>query len=106
MLRWISLPLLLLATVTLAACDRQEEDVWLGYAEGEEAFIAAPQPGWLTTIDVARGANVSLGDVLFTLDATREIAARDNARAAISVANAMIVQADAQAAQAVARRMR
>lgn len=104
MLRRISLPLLLLAATMLAACDAQEENGWLGYAEGEEAFIAAPQPGWLTTIDVARGANVSPGDVLFTLDATREIAARDNARAAISAANAMIVQADAQAAQAVATR--
>jgi HlyD family secretion protein len=104
MLRWISLPILLLATAALTACDSQEENVWLGYAEGEEAFIAAPQPGWLTTIDVARGANVSPGDVLFTLDATREIAARDNARAAISAANALIVQAEAQAAQAVATR--
>jgi len=102
MLRWISLPLFLLATATLAACERQEENVWLGYAEGEEAFIATPQPGWLTTIDVARGANVSPGDILFTLDATREIAARDNARAAISAANAMIAQAEAQADQAVA----
>ena len=102
MLRWISLPLFLLATAALTACERQEENVWLGYAEGEEAFIATPQPGWLTTIDVARGANVSLGDILFTLDATREIAARDNARAAISAANAMIAQAEAQADQAVA----
>ncbi len=104
MLRRISVPLLLLVTAALSACESQEENVWLGYAEGEEAFIAAPQPGWLTTIDVARGANVSPGDVLFTLDATREIAARDNARAAIAAANAMIAQAEAQAAQAVATR--
>ena len=104
MMRWISLLFLLLATATLAACDTQIEEGWLGYAEGEEAFIAAPQPGWLTSIDVERGANVALGDVLFTLDATRELAARDTANAAVSAANAMIVQADAQAAQAVATR--
>lgn len=100
----LSLLLLLLATATLAACDTPVEETWLGYVEGEEAFIASPQPGWLTSIEVERGANVSLGDVLFTLDATRELAARDNALAAISTANAMITQANAQGAQAVASR--
>lgn len=104
MLRWISLLILLFATATLAACDSVEEEFWLGYAEGEEAFIAAPQPGWLTSMDVTRGQDIAVGDVLFTLDATRELAARDNARAAIAAANAMITQAGAQAAQAVASR--
>jgi len=96
--------LLFLLPAVLSACDTHVKYPWLGYVEGEEAFIAAPQPGWLTSIDVSRGANISVGDVLFTLDATRELAARDNARAAISVANALIVQADAQANQAIASR--
>ena len=102
--RRFSLSLMLLAATMLAACDAQIEEGWLGYAEGEEAFIVSPQPGWLTSIEVERGANISVGDMLFTLDATRELAARDNARAAISAANAMIAQAEAQAAQAVAMR--
>ena len=100
----LRLSLLFLLPTALSACETQIEEGWLGYAEGEEALIAAPQPGWLTSIEVERGANVSLGDVLFTLDATRELAARDTANAAISAANAMIVQADAQAAQALATR--
>jgi len=90
--------------LTLAGCSAEEDPAWLGYAEGEQAFIAPPQPGWVTSIEVMRGEAVSVGDVLFTLDATRELAARDNARAAISAAEAMTTQADAQAAQASAVR--
>lgn len=104
MSRWLWLPLLFSVSAALGACDTQVENAWLGYAEGEEAFIAAPQPGWLTSIEVERGANVSPGDVLFTLDATRELAARDNAEAAIEAGEAMIAQAEAQAAQALAAR--
>jgi len=100
----LRLSILFLLPTMLGACDTQIEEGWLGYAEGEEALIAAPQPGWLTSIEVQRGADVSLGDVLFTLDATRELAARDTANAAISGANALIAQADAQAAQALATR--
>ena len=94
----------LLAAGALAACGSPESAGWLGYAEGEEAFIAPPAAGWLTSIAAARGAQVAEGDILFTLDATRETAARDNARAAIAVAEAQGAQADAQAAQAAAQR--
>lgn len=95
-----SVPFAVLAALLLSACSAEEEQGWLGYTEGEEAFIAAPQPGWITSVEVERGESVSVGDMLFTLDATRELAARDNARAAIAAAEAMITQADAQAAQA------
>jgi HlyD family secretion protein len=100
----LSAVLVMLAAAMLASCETQTQEGWLGYAEGEEAFIISPQPGWLTSVEVQRGANVAIGDMLFTLDATRELAARDNAQAAIAAANAMITQAEAQAAQAVATR--
>lgn len=99
-----SIPFLILASFALSACSAEEQQGWLGYAEGEEAFIAAPQPGWITSVEVQRGDKVAVGDMLFTLDATRELAARDNANAAIASAQAMISQADAQAEQAMAAR--
>jgi len=78
--------LALLLLLLLAACNPPPNTHWLGYVEGETALIAPPQPGWLTSIEVMRGAKVKVGDSLFTLDAIREIAARDNAAAAIAAA--------------------
>jgi len=87
----------------VAGCSAPEDNHWLGYVEGEMALIAPPQPGWLTSINVARGAEVKPGDALFTLDAVREIAARDNANAAIAAAKDQANQAAAQIAQARAQ---
>jgi HlyD family secretion protein len=94
--------LAILALGLLASCERPKEDYWLGYIEGELALIAPPQPGWITSIDVARGAKIKLGDALFTLDAVRELAARDNAGAAIAAAKEQASQAASQIAQAQA----
>lgn len=41
---------------------------WLGYVEGESLYIAAPVSGRLDTLAVQRGAKVSSGDPLFSLD--------------------------------------
>jgi HlyD family secretion protein len=86
----------------LASCEQPKNDYWLGYIEGELALIAPPQPGWITSIEVARGAKIKSGDALFTLDAVRELAARDNATAAIAAANEQASQAASQIAQAQA----
>jgi HlyD family secretion protein len=95
---------LVLALLTLlTACEEPTNTHWLGYVEGESALIAAPQPGWITSLEVARGAQVKAGQPLFTLDAPREIAARDNALAAISSAREQGQQAAAQIAQAQAQ---
>ena len=45
-----------LAASALAGCERQQNEGWLGYAEGEVALIAPPQPGWLLDVAVMRGA--------------------------------------------------
>jgi HlyD family secretion protein len=94
--------LAILALGFLASCDSPKDDYWLGYIEGELALIAPPQPGWITSIDVARGAKIKPGDALFTLDAVRELAARENANAAIAAANEQASQAASQIAQAQA----
>jgi HlyD family secretion protein len=87
----------------LSSCSAPENNHWLGYVEGEMALIAPPQPGWITSISVVRGAEVKPGDALFTLDAVREIAAQDNANAVIAAAKDQVSQATAQIAQAQAQ---
>jgi HlyD family secretion protein len=88
--------------ILLAACAPEEDTHWLGYVEGEAVLVAPPQPGWITTMNVQRGAEVKAGDPLFTLDAVREAAARDNAQAQITAAHEQGEQAMAQLAQAKA----
>jgi len=64
----------------------------LGYGEGDNAFISAPQPGWVTKMKVERGSAVHRGDLLFVLDDTHEQAGRDQAVAALVQAKASLVQ--------------
>jgi HlyD family secretion protein len=89
-------------TILLASCAPEENTRWLGYVEGEAVLVAPPQPGWITTLNVQRGADVKAGDPLFTLDAVREAAARENAQAQIAAAREQGEQAMAQLAQAKA----
>jgi HlyD family secretion protein len=76
----------------LAACGEKPNDAWLGYAEGEEALIAAPQAGWLINMPLQRGQAVRKGDTLFVLDNTREEAGRDQAAAQLAQARATLAQ--------------
>jgi len=96
MKRAIPLALLLLLT----GCGQSDDEAWLGYAEGEDAFIAAPQAGWMARIAVKRGDEVKFGDLLFTLDDTNQQAARDQATAAIAVSQGQLVAAKANLALA------
>jgi len=100
-MRRTSAAIVLLACLA-SACAPEENTRWLGYVEGEAVLIAPPQPGWITSMNVTRGAQVKEGDPLFTLDAIREAAARDNATAAITAAREQGQQATAQLAQAQA----
>lgn len=84
----------------LVACGQKEDDAWLGYAEGDNAFIAAPQAGWLARVAVKRGDAVKIGDLLFTLDDTTQASLRDQANAAIALADAQRVEAVANLALA------
>jgi HlyD family secretion protein len=81
--------------VLLAGCGEKKDDAWLGYGEGDSAFISAPQPGWVTSMKVQRGQVVQRGDLLFVLDDTREQAGRDQAVAALSQAKASLAQEQA-----------
>lgn len=79
----------------LISCGRSEPK-WLGYAEGENALIGAPQAGWVTSVRVVRGSEVKMGDVLFTLDDTPQRQARDSASAQLAAAEQSRTQADSQ----------
>lgn len=86
---------MLFAFLLLAACGEDENHAWLGYAEGETAFVAAPQAGWMARVAVQRGSAVRTGDLLFTLDATSQTSARDSAQAAIALAHGQKREAEA-----------
>ncbi len=81
--------------VLLTACSKQSDSAWLGYAEGDTAFVAAPQAGWVAHLAVQRGDAVKAGDVLFTLDDTSQTSARDQAVAAIALAAGQMTEAQA-----------
>ena len=91
--------LTLASFLLLASCEKKPDDAWLGYAEGDEALISAPQAGWVTAMKVQRGQIVHRGDLLFVLDDTREQAARDQAAASLQAAKAQLAQARASLAQ-------
>jgi HlyD family secretion protein len=79
----------------LSACSDNTDQGWLGYAEGDNAFIAAPQPGWISTLRVERGSLVHRGDLLFTLDNEAQRASRDQAIATLNAARASLAQEEA-----------
>lgn len=91
MMKSISICLLLL----LAGCGQSDDGAWLGYGEGDNAFISAPQPGWVSSMHVERGAFVHRGDLLFTLDDTAQVANRDQAIASLATARASLAQEQA-----------
>jgi HlyD family secretion protein len=84
--------LFLVFLLALAACEKQPDTGWLGYGEGDTAFIAAPQAGWVTKLTVERGQMVHRGDLLFVLDSTAQQSSRDQAEAALAAARASLNQ--------------
>lgn len=85
----------LLLALFLTACEKPHEGKWLGYAEGDVAYIAAPTAGWVTGLKVERGAVVKNGDALFGLDDTNQTSSRDQAEAQIASTQGQIAQAEA-----------
>jgi HlyD family secretion protein len=82
----------LLVALALLGCEQRKPEGWLGYGEGDFAYISAPQPGWVTEMNVTRGQAVKRGDLLFVLDDTQQQAGHDQAQAALSQARASLAQ--------------
>jgi len=85
----------MLVVLVAAACGKESDSAWLGYAEGDNAFVAAPQAGWVARMAVQRGDAVKPGQLLFTLDDTSQASARDQALAAIALADGQMSEAQA-----------
>jgi HlyD family secretion protein len=86
---------IVILALVLAACGQKQDNAWLGYGEGDYAFVSAPQAGWLTGLSVERGQTVHKGDLLFTLDTTEQAASRDQAKDSLDQARASLVQEEA-----------
>ncbi len=86
---------LFLTLLLLAGCGRSDDNRWLGYAEGDDVFVSAPQAGWVSNMTVNRGDWVERGKLLFTLDNTHETATRDQVLASIAQAEAQLAQEEA-----------
>jgi HlyD family secretion protein len=76
----------------LTGCAAKTNHGWLGYGEGDYAFVSAPQAGWVTSLAVERGQQVHRGDLLFTLDAPGQQASRDQAQASLAEARSQLAQ--------------
>jgi HlyD family secretion protein len=86
MRRW----LLLVLALALAACDRDANDAWQGYIEGEFALLASPYAGQLQKLHVRRGDTVERGKPLFALESESERAARLEAEERLRAAQARL----------------
>lgn len=62
----------MLISLALAACAREEPAYYQGYVEGEYVYVASPLGGELKELRVARGQSVAAGEVLFRLDPNPE----------------------------------
>ena len=79
-----------LALLPLFGCGNNDQTFYQGYVEGDYVYVASSEPGRLDTLAVRRGQQVDANQPLYTLDATREAAARDQARAELSAARAQL----------------
>jgi HlyD family secretion protein len=76
--------LLFVCLLLLAGCGKDDDSAWLGYAVGDNAFVAAPQAGWVARLGVQRGDVVKVGQLLFALDDVSQASARDQAIATLA----------------------
>lgn len=83
----------LVAALALAGCGRPGERPWAGYVEGDYVHVAAPIGGALNSLAVRRGQVVAADALLFALDATPEAAAREEAAARATSAQAQAANA-------------
>ncbi|MEO5718497.1 MAG: hypothetical protein ABIR29_07995, partial [Chthoniobacterales bacterium] len=98
----LTISLLFLAGCRKAPDDRVQVQ---GYVEGEFVYVSSPLAGTIENLAVQRGRQVAAAAPLFALDGTLQLAARDQARAALDLSEAefkrqeMLVKMGPSAAQ-------
>jgi len=90
MKRAIGMMLCTAATLLLGACDQKDNGRSQGYIEGEYVYVASPRAGSLVKLAVAKGAEVKVGQPLFTLESGSETAAYDEAEKKLTQAKATL----------------
>lgn len=71
----------LLLTTLLGACEQAVAPAYQGYVEGEYLYLAAPQAGYLKSLDAVRGTRVTAGQPLFAIASDPDSQALDQAEA-------------------------
>jgi HlyD family secretion protein len=82
--------LLSLVAVLLAACEKEANNSWQGYIEGEYVMLASPYAGQLQKLYVRRGDQASSGKPVFALEQEAERAARMEAEQRLKSAEARL----------------
>jgi HlyD family secretion protein len=81
---------LLCGVLLPSGCAKRGPATWQGYLEAEFVQVAAPLPGRLETLSVAKGQRVEAGAALFALESVAERAALEEARGALRAAEAQL----------------
>jgi len=85
--------LFLLVALVGASCDKSDPTLVQGYIEGEFVHVASPFGGRLENLAVERGQEIEKGALLFDLEETPELAARDEALRRVEQARAELEDA-------------
>ena len=84
------LALLALTVLVLAGCSRPAPAGYQGYLEGEFVYVGSPLAGRLESLAVQKGARVTAGTPLFTLERNAELAAQRQAADQLRAAQARL----------------
>jgi HlyD family secretion protein len=74
----------------VAGCERNSNDYWQGYVEGEYVMLASPYAGQLQKLHVRRGDQAAAGKPMFALEQESERAARLEAEQRLNMALARL----------------
>ncbi len=81
-------------SVAAGGCSDSSGRSYQGYVEGEFLYLASSQPGRLEHLAVNRGQQVGQGTPLFSLEATEEKAAQQQAQQQLAVTEAQLADLD------------
>lgn len=73
----------LVSLLLLGSCGKDQPEVFQGYVEGEFVYLAAPQAGYLQSLEAPRGSRVAAGQAVFSVspEPDRQALAEAEARA-------------------------
>ena len=63
----VRLPTIVVLVAAMTGCSRETAPGYQGYIEGEYLYLAAPQAGYLKSLDAPRGSRVSAGQTVFAV---------------------------------------